>query len=176
MSSLPERQTPDVHWDAAELQRAIDEIERNPEKVIAFVQSLDPATLRHRSDPKKWCALEIMAHLADIELVYGFRMRQIYVQPGSTLAPIDQEAWARSLHYLEQSVPELLERYRVNRCANVHLLRKLTLEDLKKSAWHPEYNDDFSLADLLKFMRGHDLNHLAQIERLAQHARAQGAS
>ena len=165
-----------MHWDAAELKRAVDVIERNPERVIAFVQSLDAATLRHRNDPKKWCALEIIAHLADVELVYGFRMRQIYVQPGSALVPIDQEGWARSLHYLEQSVPELIERYRVNRRANVRLLRKLTLDDLKKSAWHPEYNDHFSLADLLKFMRGHDLNHLAQMERLAQHARVQGAS
>ena len=173
---LPERQTPDVHWDAAELKRAVDEIEHNPDKVIAFVQPLDEATLRHRSDPQKWCALEIMAHLADVELIYGFRIRQIYVQPGSTIAPVDQDGWARSLHYLEQNVPELIERYRVNRRANVRLLRQLTLDDLKKSAWHPEYNDNFSLADLLKFMRGHDLNHLAQMQRLAEHARARGAS
>jgi uncharacterized damage-inducible protein DinB len=172
---LPERETPAIHWDEAELARAVDEIERNPEKVIAFVRSLDDATLRHRAHLNKWCALEIMAHLADVELIYGFRMRQIYVQPGATIAPVDQDGWARSLHYLQQNVPELIERYRVNRRANVQLLRRLTLDDLKRSAWHPEYDDEFSLADLLKFMRGHDLNHLAQIQRLAQHAGAAGA-
>src|SRR5947209_1498319 len=164
---LPERPTPDVKYDAAELARAIDEIERNPEQVIAAVQSLDQAALRYKADPNKWCALEIMAHLADVELVYGFRLRQILVQPGSTIAPIDQDVWSRSLGYMEQNVAELIERYRVNRRANVRLLRRLKVEDLSKAAWHPEYNDQFRLADVLKFMRGHDPNHLSQIERLA---------
>jgi hypothetical protein len=168
---LPERQGAAVQWDAVELARAVDEIERNPEKVIALVQSLDDATLRHKSDPKKWCALEIMAHLADVELVYGYRLRQIYAQPGSTIAPIDQDGWARQLGYMQQSAPELIERYRTNRRANVRLLRRLTVADLKKSAWHPEYNEHFTLADLLTFMRRHDPNHLGQIERLAQHAK-----
>jgi hypothetical protein len=172
---LPERQIPDVKWDAAELARAVDEIERNPDAVIAVVQSLDEQALRYKPAPDKWSALEIMAHLADVEIIYGFRLRQIFVQPGSTIAPVDQDGWAEKLGYLEQSLPELIERYRVNRRANVRLLRRLTVEDLDKSAWHPEYNDNFRLADLLKFMRGHDPNHLGQIQQRAKHAKAGGA-
>src|SRR5215470_14324655 len=107
--ALPERQI-ETNWDAAELTRAVDEIEHNPDAVIAAVQALDEHTLRYKPSPNKWSALEIMAHLADVELVYGFRLRQIYAQPGSTIAPIDQDGWSRVLWYTEQSVPELIER------------------------------------------------------------------
>jgi len=170
---VPERMSPGVVWDAAELARAVDEIERNPEAVIAAVQDLDASVLRYKPNPQKWCVLEIMAHLADVELVYGFRLRQIIAQPGSIITPIDQDEWARALNYTNASVPELIELYRVNRRANVRLLRELTVADLTKAAYHPEYEGDFSLADLLKFMRGHDPNHLRQIERLKAQAKAQ---
>jgi hypothetical protein len=170
---VPERMSPDVISDSAELAHAVDEIERNPGTVIAAVQGLDDATLRYKPNPQKWCILEILAHLADVELVYGYRLRQIIAQPGSTIAPIDQDEWARSLYYLDSSVPELIERYRVNRRANVRLLRRLKAEDLNNAAYHPEYDGDFSLADLLKFMRGHDPNHLRQIERLKAQAKTQ---
>jgi uncharacterized damage-inducible protein DinB len=170
---VPERTSPGIVWDAAELARAIEEIERNPDAVIAAVQNLDDRTLRYKPNPQKWCILEILAHLADVELVYGYRLRQIIAQAGSTIAPIDQDEWARALNYMDSQVPELIERYRVNRRANLRLLRRLTVADLNKAAYHPEYDGDFSLADLLKFMRGHDPNHLRQIERLKAQAKTQ---
>jgi DinB superfamily len=172
---VPERMSPGVVWDAAELARAVDEIERNPEAVVAAVQGLDASVLRYKPNPQKWCILEILAHLADVELTYGFRMRQIIAQPGSTITPIDQDEWARALNYMDSTVAELLERYRVNRRTNVRLLRRLQVADLAKAAYHPEYERDFSLADLLKFMRGHDPNHLHQIERLKAQAKTQSA-
>src|SRR5438874_1278250 len=109
---VPERMSPGVVWDTAELARAVDEIERNPEAVVAAVRGLDASVLRYKPNPQKWCVLEILAHLADVELTYGFRMRQIIAQPGSTITPIDQDEWARALNYMDSSVPELLERYR----------------------------------------------------------------
>src|SRR5205823_11527081 len=133
-----------------ELARAIDEIERNPKAVIAAVQDLAAAVLRYKPNPQKWCVLEIVAHLADVELVYGFRLRQIMAQPGSAITPIDQDEWARALNYTDAFVPELIERYLINRRANVRLLRRLQIADLTKAAYHPEYDGDFSLADLLK--------------------------
>jgi hypothetical protein len=165
---VPEKVFSNALNNAAELARALDEIEHGPEPVIAAVSALSESQLRFKPDPKKWSALEILAHLADIEIVYGFRLRQILAQPGSTLTPIDQDAWAARLDYSSANPCDLIERYRCLRRANLALLRKLTVADLAKAAFHPEYDGDFSLADLVTFMRGHDANHLRQIERLKQ--------
>jgi hypothetical protein len=54
------------------------------------------------------------------------------------IAPIDQDAWAKNLGYLESSPPELVALYGLNRHANVGLRRRLKAEDLQKSARHPE--------------------------------------
>lgn len=169
---VPEKAPAQDLFAAGELNRAIDEIERGPESVIAAVKALPEAKLYFKPNSKKWSALEIMAHLADVELVYGFRLRQIIAQPGSTLAPIDQDAWANSLDYQAANLDDLIERYRCVRRANVALLRRLTIGDLKKAAFHPEYEGDFTLADLITFMRRHDPNHLRQIERLKEQAKA----
>jgi uncharacterized damage-inducible protein DinB len=170
--AVPEKGFSQELFEPGELARAIDEIARGPEPVIAAVTELSDAQLRFKPNPKKWSALQILAHLADVELIYGFRLRQILAQPGSTLTPIDQDAWANTLDYEEAKVPDLVDRYRSLRCANVALLRRLTVKDLGKAAFHPEYDGDFTLADLITFMRRHDPNHLKQIERLKQQASA----
>src|SRR5215472_390957 len=166
--AVPEKGSTNELLQPGELARATDEIEHAPEQIAAMVETLSDAQLRYKPNPKKWSALEILAHLADIELVYGVRLRQIIAQPGSTIAPIDQDIWANALDYASSRVPELLERYRCVRRANVALLKRLTTADLGKAAFHPEYEGDFTLADLIVFMRRHDPNHLRQIERLRE--------
>lgn len=168
--AVPEKGLSNELFQPGELKLAVDEIERGADAVTAAVKALSESQLRFKLNPKRWSALEIMAHLADIELVYGFRMRQIIAQPGSTLAPIDQDAWANTLDYQAAQLPDLIERYRCVRRANIALLRRLTIADLQKAAFHPEYEGDFTLADLITFMRQHDPNHLRQIERLKQQA------
>ena len=173
--AVPEKKLSGDLANPAVLAAALEQIERGPETIAAAISGASPRALRFKPSPQKWCALEILAHLADVELVYGFRLRQIVAQPGSTITPIDQDAWAARLSYMEAEPAVLLERLRVNRRANISLLRKLNAADLGKSAFHPEYQGDFTLADLLAFMRAHDPNHLKQIQRLLEQAAAAGA-
>ena len=170
---VPEKRSSDELLQPGGLARATDEIERAPERIAVVVETLTDAQLRYKPNPKKWSALEILAHLADVELIYGFRLRQIIAQPGSTLTPIDQDAWANALDYPSARVSEILERYRCVRRANVALLHRLTTADLSKAAFHPEYGGGFTLADLITFMRQHDPNHLSQIERLREQSTKQ---
>ncbi|MBV8207404.1 MAG: DinB family protein [Acidobacteria bacterium] len=170
--AVPEKGLSADLYEPGGLARAVDEIANAPAAIVAAASGLTDAELRYKPSPEKWSALEILAHLADIELVYGFRLRQIIAQPYSTLAPVDQDAWSRTLGYGSAAVSELMERYVCLRRANVALLRRLTSADLRQSAFHPEYDDSFTLADLVTFMRRHDPNHLAQIERLKQQAHA----
>jgi hypothetical protein len=150
----------------AELKKHLDAAEKSPKEIAAAVSGLSPVVLRYRSDPAKWCILEILGHLADIEIVYGYRLRQMLADAKPVIAPMDQDAWVRNLGYLDASVPELVALYGLNRHHNLRLLRRLKTGDLEKSAFHPEYQKDVTVARLVEQMAGHGSNHLEQIERL----------
>jgi DinB superfamily len=154
----------------AELKAHLDAAEKSPQEIAAAVSGLSPAVLRYRSDPAKWCILEILGHLADIEIVYGYRLRQMLADEKPVIAPMNQDAWAKNLGYLDASAPELVALYGLNRHHNLRLLRRLKAGDLEKSAFHPEYQKDVTVARLVEQMAGHGLNHLGQIERLKKEA------
>jgi uncharacterized damage-inducible protein DinB len=153
-----------------ELREQVDAIEHNPQRIRQAVTGLDATTLRFKPAPNKWSILEILAHLADIEVLYGYRMRQMMADKEPVIAPIDQDDWARNLGYLEGAPEEFLAAYLAARRANVRLLRRLRAADLEKGAFHPEKNRKVTLAEIIGMMAGHDPNHLQQIERLKAQA------
>ena len=150
----------------AELQKHLDAAEKSPKQLAAAVSGLPDKDLRYKPTPDKWCILEILAHLADMEILYAYRMRQMIADKKPVLAVIDQDDWARNLGYTEESSAELVALYGLNRYHNLQLLRRLKPEDLEKSAYHPELKKDITLEKYVEMMSGHGANHLQQIERL----------
>jgi len=154
----------------AELKKHIEEAEKGPKKLAAAVSGLSDKALRYKPAPDKWCILEILAHLADIEIAYSYRMRQALADKKPVIAPLDQDDWARNLGYMETVPAELVAQYGLNRHHNLRLLRRLKPEDLKRSAYHPELKKDVTVEDMAKKFAAHDAIHLAQIERLKKAA------
>jgi len=105
-----------------------------------------------------------------MEILYAYRIRQMLADKDPVIAPIDQDAWAKNLGYLESSSPELVALYGLNRHANVGLLRRLKAEDLQKSARHPELDHRVTVGDYVGKMAKHGPNHLGEIERLKKEA------
>jgi hypothetical protein len=154
----------------AELKNHLDDAEKSPKQIAAAVLGLPEKTLCYKSSPDKWCILEILGHLADMEVLYAYRIRQMLADKDPVIAPIDQDAWAKKLGYLESSPPELVALYGLNRHANVGLLRRLKSADLQKSARHPELDRPVTVADYVRMMSKHGPNHMEQIERLKKEA------
>ena len=153
-----------------ELKKHIDNAEKSPKQIAAAVSGLSDKTLRYKPAPDKWCILEILAHLADMEILYAYRIRQMLADKDPVIAPIDQNAWAKNLGYLESSPAELVALYGLNRHATLRLLRRLQTGDLQKSAQHPELKRPVTVTEYVGMMSGHGPNHLAQIERLKKEA------
>ncbi len=154
----------------AELKKHLDDAEKSSKQIAAAVLGLREKTLRHKPSPDKRCILEILGHLADMDILYAYRIRQMVADKDPVIAPIDQDAWAKNLGYLESSPPELIALYGLNRHANVGLLRRLKAEDLQKSARHPELDHRVTVGDYVQMMSEHGPNHLEQIERLKKEA------
>ena len=154
----------------AEFKKHLDAAEKSPKEIAAAVSGLPEKVLRYKLSPEKWCVLEILGHLADIEIVYGYRLRQMLADTKPLIAPMDQDAWARNLRYLEAPPAELVAFYGIARHHNLRMLRRAKPNDFSKSAYHPELQREVTVAEIVERMGGHGTGHLQQIEKLKRQA------
>ncbi len=136
-----------------------------PKKIARLIKGVSTAKLRKRPAPDQWSVSEIVAHLADAEIVGGFRMRLILGAPGTPIAAFDQDSWVTSGHYDKRDPRKSVEQFRVSREANLALLKSLTPEQWKHYGMHSERGQE-TIEHIVRMFAGHDINHLQQIERI----------
>lgn len=124
-----------------------------------------PSKLRKRPAPGKWSVGEIVAHLADAELVVAWRLRAILAAPGTPIQAYDQDALAAARNYAKHDPKKSLEHFRVVREANLAFYKALSPEQWKHHGLHAERGEE-TLERIAQMMAGHDINHLQQIERI----------
>ncbi len=134
-------------------------------KLERIIKGLPAAKLRKRPAPNKWSISEILAHLADTEIVVSFRMRLILAAPGTPIAAVDQDSWVTSGHYEKRYPRKSVEQFRVVREANLALLKSLTPQQWKHYGMHSERGQE-TIELIVRMYAGHDINHLQQIERI----------
>ncbi len=132
------------------------------------------AELQRQPSPGRWSIAQIVSHLADSEIVFAFRVRQILAAPGGPIQAFDQDAWVDSQHAASSDAFASLSLFAALRVANLALLRGLTDEERRRVGVHAERGDE-SLAHMMPLYAGHDRNHLAQVERILA-AREPGAA
>jgi len=121
--------------------------------------------LRRAEAPGKWSAADVVQHLADSELVLGYRMRMILTEDRPPIQGYDQDKWATALHYPSVPLAESRAQLRALRTANLRLFRGLGPAESERVGLHAERGPE-SLGHLLRLMAGHDLVHRRQIERV----------
>jgi hypothetical protein len=134
-------------------------------KLAQLIKAVPTAKLRKRPAPDRWSVGEILAHLADAEIVGGFRMRLILGAPGTPVAAFDQDSWVTSGHYNKRDPRKSVEQFRAVREANLALLKSLTPEQWKHYGMHAERGQE-TIEHIARMFAGHDINHLRQIERI----------
>jgi hypothetical protein len=131
----------------------------------AEIAGLDEATLRRPEKPGKWSIMQVIQHLADSELVYGYRYRLALAQPNSEIQGYDQDLWANELKYNEAKLAEALEQWRILRRINLNMLRSLNQQQLARAGLHNERGPE-SVWKMVQMIAAHDLLHLNQIRRI----------
>jgi uncharacterized damage-inducible protein DinB len=74
--------------------------ENSPKEITAAVSGLSDEVLRYKPSSEKWCVLETLGHVADVEIVYGYRLRHMLADSKPVIAPLDQDARSRNINYL----------------------------------------------------------------------------
>jgi uncharacterized damage-inducible protein DinB len=140
-----------------------------PERLRSLIDRASPGALTWKRTPESWSIAEIAAHLADAEIVAGWRIRSILAQDGAPLQAFDQNAWASAFGYTDTPAKESVALFAAVRRATLQLLRKVDPARHQHAGLHAERGRE-SITHLVRLYAGHDLNHLGQIERILAEA------
>jgi hypothetical protein len=136
-----------------------------PSALRQAIDGLSIEQLRTPERPGKWSIVHVLQHLADSDLVWGWRLRLVLAQDRPPLTGYDQDLWASRLHYEDSDPAMSLATFDALRRANLWLLERATPEDLERVGVHVERGEE-SLAHHCRLYAGHDLLHLNQIARI----------
>ncbi len=106
-------------------QEPLEVLASTPRRLRTLITGPTREDLLRRPNPARWSTVEIVAHLADSEVVAAWRLRSILAGNGVSLQPFDQNAWAETFRYSESDPFESVQLFDVNRAATLSLLRRV---------------------------------------------------
>jgi hypothetical protein len=143
-------------------------LERTPRALTRRVGGVPGKRLTKRPKPGKWSPREILAHLTDVEILWGFRMRLVLGQNRVSLIGMDQDVWAR--RYGRVDPRGALETFVALRRANLELLAGLEPADYRRWGQHSQFGR-LTIARMVALLAGHDINHSRQIDAILSNGR-----
>jgi uncharacterized damage-inducible protein DinB len=136
-----------------------------PAAVRQTIAGLTDAQLSMPEATGKWSVRQVVRHLADSEIVWGWRLRLVLAQERPTLTGYDQDLWSERLRYADANIEEALEEFAALRRGHLRLLAATTADDLRRVGVHTERGEE-SVGHLMRMYGGHDVLHLAQLARI----------
>lgn len=136
-----------------------------PSVVRETVEAADPVALGKPEADGKWSVRAVLAHLADSDVVLGWRLRMILSHDEPEIEGYDQDLWAEQLRYKDVDHELSLDTFEALRRWNLRLFEEATAEQLKRFGRHSERGNE-SVEHLMKMYAGHDTLHINQIDRI----------
>jgi hypothetical protein len=140
-------------------------LRQTPPSLQRFLETVPARFVTSPEAPGKWSIRDVVQHLADSELVGGFRLRMVMAHDRPPIVGYDQDLWASRLRYRDADIRDALEQFTALRRANVRIWERLGPDDLIRVGLHSERGEE-SLEHMRRLYAGHDLLHLRQLERI----------
>ena len=136
-----------------------------PGKLERMVAGVSRGRLTRPPAPGKWSVGEILAHLSEIELLWGYRVRTMLEREDPEIVGMDQEVWARVGRYAQRDPRASLGLYSALRRSHVALLGGLSAKDRARGGRHSQFGR-LTIDGIARLLAGHDVNHTRQIEAI----------
>ncbi|MGA7989803.1 MAG: DinB family protein [Thermoanaerobaculia bacterium] len=136
-----------------------------PDRLRRLVRGLTEKQLATKPAPGKWSIREIVAHLADGEVVLGSRYRFVAAMDRPPLPGYDQDAFVANLGVSKATTADLLDDFAMARAVNLGLLERVGKAAWERVGLHAERGEE-SLGGLVTMYAGHDRIHLLQVETI----------
>src|SRR5215472_19267409 len=129
--SMPDATTEPIEYRDALLALADD---RDPLAILAATPDAVAALCADAAHapappPGEWSAAEVVGHLVDAEVTFGFRWRQTLAADEPTLPGYDEKRWAA---LPRPPLDELVATFRTLRMYDLPLLRHISAEQLRR--------------------------------------------
>ena len=136
-----------------------------PVRLRRLVKGLTEAQLSKAPAPGKWSIKQIVAHLADGEVVLGSRYRFAAAHDRPPIAGYDQDLFVEKLGVENATTEELLADFELARAVNLGLLQRLPEGAFQRVGIHAERGEE-SIGTMVRMYAGHDRVHLDQVETI----------
>jgi len=146
----------------SEIPDLLERLRRGAELVAVSITGAAGSEVDFIPEPGGWSIRQIVAHLADGEIVASMRIRQILAEENPKLEAFDQDAWAKNLDYARRKPSQSLETFRRIRSENYELLKDLPESAFERAGIHSE-RGRVTLRQLLQLVAEHAENHAAQL-------------
>ena len=143
----------------------LDVLRSTPSELPRTIQGLSRDQIAMPEAVGKWSMAQVLQHLADSDLVWGYRVRMVLSHERPTITGYDQDLWAERLNYAAADAQQAIDDFRVMRQANLRLLSRASADDLQRVGVHAERGEE-SVAHLVRLYAGHDILHLQQLARI----------
>ena len=144
--------------DAAKARRPI--IDRYADGGLILVQAAHGLTPEHtaaRPGPGLWSIAELVAHLADADLVHADRMKRVIAEDNPTLLNMPENLWLAGLKSGQMPVAAGAALFAANRAWTAQILRNLDDTAFGRAGTHTEAGRQ-TLAEIL-VRSVHHLDH-----------------
>jgi hypothetical protein len=143
----------------------VEVLRKTPSALEQFLDTVPAQIFTVPEAPGKWAIRDVLAHLADSELVGGVRLRMVLAHDRPTIIGYDQDSWSDRLRYREVDVRNALEQFTLLRRSNLRLWQNLSPADLLRVGVHNERGEE-SLDHMRNLYAAHDILHLNQLDRI----------
>jgi len=141
-------------------QNPVDLLNSTLEEYRDAAALLSSASWNQPWAPNKWTLREIMVHVAQWEIIFGYRLACGVSTPGFSIQPADQDKLMTRTAHIDG--PTAFAAFEGARRMNIGLIQAFTPADKDVTILHPEYGA-LSPNDLITQMAGHGIHHLKQI-------------
>ena len=143
----------------------IEELRITPMRLMAVTRRASNFELDRPSEFSP-TARTILAFLRDAEfMVMRLRVERILVEDCPTLAPFDEQAWAKTRWKGRDGLSQLLEDFRTQREASIAILERLTESDWMRETTQVEIGV-FDLLWWVEHWASRDREHIVQLHRI----------
>lgn len=141
-----------------------DEIERYRQAGSAFAIAARGSTARqNQGSDGSWSATMIAHHMADADLHFAIRIREVLVHENPNLAVFDEELYAKTLAYDERPIEPALLVIKSVREETADLLLKFGEEAWSRIGTRAD-GTTFTLSQIVEKANDHAFEHMEQLK------------